>query len=71
MIRTPRYVSFLIALADNTAMCEADRDCIWIESSWAALPAVSVGAPGRDGPRARDGFDCAGDRPILGVRGGT
>ena len=33
--RTPRYVIFLIALADNTAMFEADRD--WIRAFWAAL----------------------------------
>lgn len=33
--RTPRYVIFLIALADNTEMFEADRS--WVRSFWAAL----------------------------------
>ena len=33
--RTPRYVIFLIALADNTEMFEADRT--WLRSFWAAL----------------------------------
>ena len=33
--RTPRYVVFLIALADNVPMFEADRD--WARSFWAAL----------------------------------
>lgn len=33
--RTPRYVIFLIALADNTEMFEADRS--WLRAFWAAL----------------------------------
>lgn len=39
--RTPRYVIFLIALADNPEMFEADRN--WLRAFWAALLPHSTG----------------------------
>lgn len=39
--RSPRYVIFLIALADNVEMYEADRD--WLRSFWAALLPHAMG----------------------------
>lgn len=39
--RTPRYVIFLIAMADNTEMFEADRE--WLRAFWAALLPHSTG----------------------------
>jgi len=39
--RTPRYAIFLIALADNPEMFEADRS--WLRSFWAALLPYATG----------------------------
>ena len=39
--RTPRYVIFLIALADNAEMFEADRS--WLRDFWAALQPHATG----------------------------
>ena len=39
--RTPRYIVFLMALADNQEMFEADRS--WLRSFWAALLPYGTG----------------------------